>query len=597
MASCRDDMESLAYCILRLLRGFLPWPGDQCTAAVKGSRTGPALCGAYLPVFGAFGICTGNKVRRTAGLRNLEGPVSFLGLGAGRVIVIQPSNTTAPLVGSILGSGGPSNIHVLTPPLTNLDDDSLLDSDDHFVLTSEWPAPSRVKTEDLLGDERKVMTDALEMFDEPPKMKWPYLDNDDLEILRDDFENKSDFEEGDYYWLEENYRPDDGYFKNLYTEQLINLVKRMLRGPKAWGETPSQSEHHAAPRAKQTVVRRAVNKLRKFIRKPLWAIDEDPDGSWVYNRPKLLPGGKYVLFQNSGCVVECWSVFEDRRIWTHVPSMDHTVVDDFEVDMMEDDIAIILTCQRTDPGQHFIEITTLNLKTEISDLKLLSRLPQYFYSCLCVITKCSSSTGEQASAYDCQIAPVPDRLLVLTRTGTRGENRVALSPFALFECWEPNDSMEQPLTPVVPVADLPFLPDTFSLTCEPSHAWLRSIWGYESPFERGRFTVWLHDWVNAEPALLNFQFVKHATRVSWRFLSSTVMLAPMYPTTMSLSGHTLGYCRGYDDFGIFPPFPVNKGSARHQIVDLGGSYSVHMSSFSGALTYSTATEVVIIYYD
>ncbi|KAJ7887582.1 hypothetical protein B0H14DRAFT_1236892 [Mycena olivaceomarginata] len=173
-------------------------------------------------------------------------------------------------------------------------------------------------------------------------------------------------------------RPDDGYFENLSTEQLIGLVKRMIRGPKAWTDTPSQSEYFAVPRG-QTIVRRAINKLRKFIRKPPLGslpsaspvesrrialhpeIDEDPDGSWMFNRPELLPGGKYALFLNSGRV-ECWSVFEDRRIWTHAPSMDHTLVLDFEAEVIEDDIATILTCQRTDLGQHFVEITTLDLK-------------------------------------------------------------------------------------------------------------------------------------------------------------------------------------------------------------------------------------------
>jgi hypothetical protein len=103
--------------------------------------------------------------------------------------------------------------------------------------------------------------------------------------------------------------------------------------------------------------------------------------------------------------------------------------------------------------------------------------------------------------------------------------------------------------------------------------------------------------VNGEPAVLSFEFVKHATRVSWRFLSSTVMPAQIYPTTMSLSGHTLGRCRGYDKIGIFPPLFVAKDSAQRQIVDFGGSFFVHMSSFSGALTYSTKTELVILYYD
>jgi hypothetical protein len=323
--------------------------------------------------------------------------------------------------------------------------------------------------------------------------------------------------------------------------------------------------------------------------------------------------------------------------------MDHTSVHDFDVDMMEDDIAIILTSQRTDPGQQyvccpicranidsllhsFIEITSLNLQTEISDLELLSRLPKCFYHfqyvdfflCgeivavhLCLEKKVllvnwrtsSRVVISTVSKPISEIALVPGHLLVLSHTGTRGELRVALSPFPLFECWEPNDSVEQPSGPGVPAADLPFLPDTFSLTLEPTldplYAWLRSIWVYENPFQQGRFTVWLHGSLNGgAPTLLSFEFVKHATRVSWRFLSSTVMPAQMDPITMSLSGHTLGRCRGYDKIGIFPPLSVAKDSARRQIVDFwGGSTDVHMSSFSGALTYSTETELVIIYYD
>jgi hypothetical protein len=267
----------------------------------------------------------------------------------------------------------------------------------------------------------------------------------------------------------------------------------------------------------------------------------------------------------------------------------------------------------------FVEITTLNLKTGISELELVSRLPECrddFVDCVVcgdavavyfrlknqvvLINWRTSSRVVVAmlSADECRIALVPGHLLAITRIGTRGENRVALSPFASFECWEPNDSVEQPSTPVVPVADLPFLPHTLSLTCEPPRTyWLRSIWVYESPFERGRFTVWLHSLVNGEPALLSFEFVKHDSGVSWRFLSSTVMPTEIYPTTMSLSGHSLGSCRGYFNDGIFAPFSVSKGSARRQIVDFGGSPFVHLSSFSGALTYSTMTEIVVLYYD
>jgi hypothetical protein len=71
------------------------------------------------------------------------------------------------------------------------------------------------------------------------------------------------------------------------------------------------------------------------------------------NHSKLLPGGKYVLFLNSARL-ECWSVFEDRRVWKHTPSMNHTSVHDFEVEMVGCELAVIVTCQRTDPGEQYV---------------------------------------------------------------------------------------------------------------------------------------------------------------------------------------------------------------------------------------------------
>ncbi|KAJ7368911.1 hypothetical protein DFH08DRAFT_35860 [Mycena albidolilacea] len=433
-------------------------------------------------------------------------------------------------------------------------------------------------------------------------------------------------------------RPDDGYFKDLSTEQLIGLVRRMLHGPKAWTDTPSQSQSFPNPRS-QTAVRRAVNRFRKFIRKPPLGglasaplvesrrivlhhpeIDTAPGGlpEWHVNRPKLLPGGKYVLFRNSGRV-ECWSVFEDRHIWTHTPSMDHTLVHNFEVDMLEDDVAIISTCQLTGPQpKPFVEITSLNLQTGVSDLELVSRLPELpehdfrFVDCVVcgdvvavhlrpenqvLLINWRTSSRVVVSGYKSETALVPGYLVVLTRTGTRGEHRVALSPFASFACWEPNDSVEQPSAPVVPVADLPFLPGTISLTCELYYTWKRSIWVYESPFQRGRFTFWLHALVNSTPALLSYEFLKHDTGVSWRFVASTPMPDHIYPTAVSLSGHTLGHCTDYAGYGIIAPFPVSKGSARRHIVDFGIPSIHHLPPFSGALTHLTLTELTVVYYD
>jgi hypothetical protein len=72
-----------------------------------------------------------------------------------------------------------------------------------------------------------------------------------------------------------------------------------------------------------------------------------------WNMSKLLPGGKYVLFLNS-VRLECWSVLEDRLVWTHRPSMDLAWVHDFEVEMVGCNLAVILTCQRIDPDKLYV---------------------------------------------------------------------------------------------------------------------------------------------------------------------------------------------------------------------------------------------------
>jgi hypothetical protein len=158
-----------------------------------------------------------------------------------------------------------------------------------------------------------------------------------------------------------DHRSDDEDLKDLSTEQLISIVKRILHGPKAWADKPSNAYSEA--------LRRSLNLFRKLVQKPAVEaaaplgeakrivlhpeIAQGPAMSpfaYKWNVSKLLPGGKYVLFLNSARL-ECWSVFEDRLVWKHTPSADHTSVIDFEVEMVEcEPLAVIVTCQRTDSG-------------------------------------------------------------------------------------------------------------------------------------------------------------------------------------------------------------------------------------------------------
>ncbi|KAJ7887596.1 hypothetical protein B0H14DRAFT_1237307 [Mycena olivaceomarginata] len=274
----------------------------------------------------------------------------------------------------------------------------------------------------------------------------------------------------------------------------------------------------------------------------------------------------------------------------------------------------------------FVEITTVNFTTGVSDLELVSRAPETSFDFAridCAVcgeivavylswtqvlfinwrtrSRILVSTSKESS----QMAVIPG-YLILMMAAPRGEHRLAFSPFASFRFWEPNSSLEAPSTHV-PVAKLPFfsaIGKPISLTSQPPGRKVenlllrRSIWVHESPLQQGRYKIWLHTWFNVAPALCSFECVKRDAGLSWRFLSTTHMPMHIYPKRMSLSGHTLGYCRGHRGLRIIPPVPTNKESACRELVEFPGRAPfIHLSSFSGNLTYSTDKEVVVVYYD
>ncbi|KAJ6551427.1 hypothetical protein B0H19DRAFT_1264073 [Mycena capillaripes] len=382
-------------------------------------------------------------------------------------------------------------------------------------------------------------------------------------------------------------RPDNGYLNDLSTEQLIDLVKRLLHGPKAWADM------HPAP-----------VESRRIVLHP--KIATGPGILFWENKAKLLPGGKYVLFLN-------WENLEaDRLVWKHTPSMDRASVLEFEAELVEDDRAAILTCQRTwaDPRKNFIETSILDLKSGVSSLELVSRAPDseadnpYTGCTLCgdivavhlyrarqvllVNWRTSSrvvlltTDGADERSFDCQVAIVPDHLVLTLLDKSRSDedeprpHQLALFPFVssrTFRTYYSSGGMPVP----GPVA-----------------------LGLESPLQRGRFKVWVHTIVydedEARELLFNYEFASHGTGMSWRLVSSIPMPKKIDPAWMALSGHTLGWRYPLAGMAIFPPARL----AHEDIEPLqlpGRGDDIHLSSFSGALTYSTSEELVIVYYD
>ncbi|KAJ7887569.1 hypothetical protein B0H14DRAFT_3856278 [Mycena olivaceomarginata] len=240
------------------------------------------------------------------------------------------------------------------------------------------------------------------------------------------------------------------------------------------------------------------------------------------------------------------------------------------------DLAVILTCERTDSNEHFVEMTSLNLKTWVSDLKLASRVPETPFGHAHIRLHFDLID-------DSQIAVIPGYLLV-TLAAMHGEHRLAFSPFAWsIALWEPNDSTEPPSARQI------YLPAAKPPTADQGPR--------ESAAPR---TLQNMDPYLAQRRSSSVQLRMRSYTQYWGVLASSGSLLPIQiqPTGMTLSGYTLGYCAEYDNrLRVFPPDTSDKESALRQIVEFPGRAPfVYLSAFSGALTYSTDKELVV-YYD
>ncbi|KAL1702183.1 kinase-like domain-containing protein [Schizophyllum commune] len=177
--SRRDDIESLAYTVLLLLCGGLPWVvnGIKRVGVLREKLkwSGHALSNGYPAVFG-------DLLDYTRALAFDEEP-DYAGWRR-QFKAVAPDlpepplysySDTSPRVGQ--SHWRPEEISELAqfqrPPKSVVKEVS--GSDDDWVATSSWPAPLDVPDEDLLGNERKVVDQHLETIDDVPGMARPWI--------------------------------------------------------------------------------------------------------------------------------------------------------------------------------------------------------------------------------------------------------------------------------------------------------------------------------------------------------------------------------------------------------------------------------------
>ncbi|KAJ7621381.1 hypothetical protein FB45DRAFT_1093139 [Roridomyces roridus] len=111
-------------------------------------------------------------------------------------------------------------------------------------------------------------------------------------------------------FLDEVYTP---VLHQLFTEELVNLVKRVLLGPETWS-----SDAHP-----QVVRQFTVHPTTKQH------ITPHEDSCKFFHR------GRFLLYNNNG-YTKCWDVVADTLLWVHQPTEEHTTAYEFAAELRLD---------------------------------------------------------------------------------------------------------------------------------------------------------------------------------------------------------------------------------------------------------------------
>ncbi|KAF8148565.1 hypothetical protein K438DRAFT_1989214 [Mycena galopus ATCC 62051] len=158
--------------------------------------------------------------------------------------------------------------------------------------------------------------------------------------------------------------------ENLSTEDMIKFLRQLITGPETW----SPGEHGRGSIGR---ISRKLTLHPKVIRGVLQR----------ENVTKLLPSGRYVLFNNWE-KLECWNVANDRLVWTHTSAVEpRASVVEFAAEETEtEDSLIVMICLRTkeyDP-KNYVEIVRVDLQAQTHDHLPVARAPESEYSnCFC----------------------------------------------------------------------------------------------------------------------------------------------------------------------------------------------------------------------
>ncbi|KAJ6476683.1 hypothetical protein C8R47DRAFT_1141169 [Mycena vitilis] len=399
--------------------------------------------------------------------------------------------------------------------------------------------------------------------------------------------------------LDQNCTPSTG---SLSTNQLIQIVKRLVNGPKTWN--PHSLGSMAEVKTKIT--------LHPFLQTGLHR-------AYGGNATKLLPSGRYVLF-NTYFTMGCWHVAEDRLVWKHTSAIDSARVLEFAAGREEGDSLVIMICLRTytaayDDRKNYVEIVDVDLRSGNHSILLAARAPESSYDnpfTAPVIGEALAAVAIHRRIYmlinwrtqsclliECHpcfnaLVILADHLVFVTppvEAGYPEENEIhVISCDTLRAYWAPIIGVDcigdffsvsaqhiPKLSTIVSPIKLSKLPE------------FNCVSVLKSPLRDGEYRLWIHD----PTRLAGFQLsLAGKGTPHWRSLGVVTHLGSARECAiLPYSGHTIS-C-GPTTVKIFP----RRFLSGYAGVELRDRNIVHIAPYSGAFTYSTINSIVIEYFE
>ncbi|KAJ7758738.1 hypothetical protein B0H16DRAFT_1535454 [Mycena metata] len=396
------------------------------------------------------------------------------------------------------------------------------------------------------------------------------------------------------------------------TTDLIDLVKRMLTGPETWSPTSSGFTPEVSKRIP----------LHPTIRHRTGSLSQE-------NEAQLSPSGRFVLFKNWR-TLECWDVAADVLIWTHVPGFDRAELSEFAMDEIIDrDTLVIMICETAYYSsrnlKNYIEILELNPRSGTYANLLQVRCPDTSYDhqfqapairgFVAVVALSASghmylvldwqsqiafaveaSPTHDMRAYYMLMEIIPGHLILKTR-----DDLYLISvQAALLSHGTPVDlNAGTPFNPVT-VNQLPkILAQNINLSAEgsPRSPHMHQLSVHPSPLHRDGYRVWVfHSRSDVDAVLCSYDLVLlPGTAPSWSKRTRVPARSGLYYQRIAYSGHTeiFGWI---GDRAVHQIVPPSITSTRGEI-DLGRPRSrIHVLAYSGALTFTSPSEVVVLYF-